>query len=135
METLAMREGKQADPESMKKETEEALKSFGLWEYKAHSPYAISQGQQRRLALLSMLLSKADIMLLDEPTYAQDEKSTKFILSLLAKRIKEGLTMILATHDLGLAQAISKPDLSGGKPADPGTYGRGNACIQKRSGK
>lgn len=107
METLAMREGKQADPESMKKETEEALKSFGLWEYKAHSPYAISQGQQRRLALLSMLLSKADIMLLDEPTYAQDEKSTKFILSLLAKRIKEGLTVILATHDLGLAQAIS----------------------------
>ena len=46
-------------------------------------------------------------MLLDEPTYAQDEKSTKFILSLLAKRIKEGLTVILATHDLGLAQAIS----------------------------
>ena len=107
LETLTMRDGKTADPDAMHREMEEALRSFGLWEYREHSPYAISQGQQRRLALLSMLLCRADIMLLDEPTYAQDEKSTKFILSLLAKRIKEGLTVIIATHDLGLAQAIS----------------------------
>lgn len=107
LETLSMRDGKNADQEIMKREMEEALRSFGLWEYREHSPYAISKGQQRRLALLSMLLCKADIMLLDEPTYAQDEKATKFILSLLEKRLKEGLTVIIATHDLMLAKRIS----------------------------
>lgn len=107
LETLAMQDGKNADKDAMMREMEEALRSFGLWEYREHSPYAISQGQQRRLALLSMLFCKADIMLLDEPTYAQDEKSTKFILSLLAKRIEEGLTVIIATHDLMLAKTIS----------------------------
>ena len=107
LETLSMRDGKNADRAAMMKEMEEALQSFGLWEYRKHSPYEISQGQQRRLALLSMLLCKADIMLLDEPTYAQDEKSTRFILSLLTKRIEEGLTVIIATHDLMLARVIS----------------------------
>lgn len=107
METLSMRDGKHANEAQLRKEMEEALRDFGLWEYRSHSPYAISQGQQRRLALLCMLLSKADLMLLDEPTYAQDEKATRFILSLLSKRITEGLTVIMATHDLGLARAIS----------------------------
>ena len=68
---------------------------------------SFSGGQQTKIAFIKLLLSKPDIMLLDEPTYAQDEKSTKFILSLLAKRIEEGLTVIIATHDLMLAKTIS----------------------------
>ena len=46
-------------------------------------------------------------MLLDEPTYAQDERSTSFILSLLERRVSQGLTVLMATHDLTLAKACA----------------------------
>ena len=80
---------------------------FGLLEWKKQSPYALSQGQQRRLALLAMLAGDCPLMLLDEPTYAQDERSTRFILELLERRVSQGLTVVMATHDLALARACS----------------------------
>lgn len=52
-----------------------------------------------------MLAGDCPVLLLDEPTYAQDERSTRFILDLLEKKISEGLTVIMATHDLELAAA------------------------------
>ena len=55
------------------------LEEFGLLPWKKNSPYELSQGQQRRLALLSMLAGDRPLLLLDEPTYAQDERSTSFI--------------------------------------------------------
>jgi energy-coupling factor transport system ATP-binding protein len=97
----------QKSEEERKAEAEELLREFGLLEWKAQSPYALSQGQQRRLALLAMLETDCPLMLLDEPTYAQDERSTVQILDLLEKRLAEGLTVIMATHDLDLAQAVS----------------------------
>jgi energy-coupling factor transport system ATP-binding protein len=97
----------QKSEEERKAEAEELLREFGLLEWKEQSPYALSQGQQRRLALLAMLETDCPLMLLDEPTYAQDERSTVQILDLLEKRLAEGLTVIMATHDLDLAQAVS----------------------------
>ena len=106
MESLRMSHPGKKDEELLP-EARELLKDFGLSELAANSPYAISQGQQRRLALLSMLACDCPLMLLDEPTYAQDERSTRFILELLKKQIQKGLTVIMATHDLALAKAIS----------------------------
>ena len=83
------------------------LDEFSMLEYEAVSPYALSQGQQRRLAILSMLAGDRPILLLDEPTYAQDERSTQFILELLDKRVAQGLTAVIATHDLTLAQCCA----------------------------
>ncbi len=93
--------------EKLKEETESFLVEFGLLEWKEQSPYALSQGQQRRLALLAMLAGDCPLMLLDEPTYAQDERSTRFILELLERRVAQGLTVVMATHDLALAKACS----------------------------
>ena len=106
MESLRMSHPGKKDEELLP-EARELLKDFGLSELAANSPYAISQGQQRRLALLSMLACDCPLMLLDEPTYAQDERSTRFILELLKKQIRKGLTVIMATHDLALAKALS----------------------------
>ncbi len=86
------------------RETHDLLREFGLLSYRDQSPYTLSQGEQRRLALLSMLSGDRSLMLLDEPTYAQDERSTAFILDLLEKRVAEGLTVIMATHDISLAK-------------------------------
>ena len=83
------------------------LAEFGLLDRADASPYELSQGQQRRLALLAMLAARADVLLLDEPTYAQDERSTRFILDLLGARVAQGLTVLLATHDVELARAVS----------------------------
>lgn len=81
------------------------LEEFGLLAWKKKSPYALSQGQQRRLALLSMLAGDRPLLLLDEPTYAQDQRSTRFILDLLERKVRQGLTVVMATHDLALAKA------------------------------
>lgn len=83
------------------------LEEFALQSYSKVSPYALSQGQQRRLALLAMLAGDRPLLLLDEPTYAQDERSTRFILHLLEQRVADGLTAVIATHDLALAKSCA----------------------------
>lgn len=83
------------------------LDEFALSGLAERSPYEISQGQQRRLAMLSMLAGTADVLLLDEPTYAQDERSTRLMLDMLMGRVAAGLTVVMATHDLTLARAIA----------------------------
>ncbi|MEG0779379.1 MAG: ABC transporter ATP-binding protein [Oscillospiraceae bacterium] len=96
-----------ADAAALSREATALLDEFALLPWRAASPYALSQGQQRRLALLSMLAGNRPLLLLDEPTYAQDEQSTRFILDLLERRVAAGLTAVLATHDLALAQACA----------------------------
>jgi len=88
-------------------EAEALLEEFGLLSLRGASPYALSQGQQRRLALLSMLAGNRPLLLLDEPTYAQDRQATMQILSLLRRRLDQGLTVVMATHDLALAQCFA----------------------------
>ena len=66
----------------------------------------LSQGQQRRLAVLSVLACGQQILLLDEPTYGQDASSTDAIMELLRKKTEEeDLTVIFITHDRALAAA------------------------------
>ena len=105
--TLRAVYGKKAEEAVLKRKAEELLEEFGLRQWEKESPYALSQGQQRRLALLAMLAGDCPLMLLDEPTYAQDERSTRFIMDLLMSRVKDGLTVVMATHDLALAKACA----------------------------
>lgn len=82
------------------------LESFGLGRYQRYSPYMLSQGQQRRLAVLAVLAGGQKLLLLDEPTYGQDDRSTASIMALLRHRVDaEGLTVIFITHDRQLAAA------------------------------
>lgn len=97
----------QASPAELAREAEALLAEFDLLDQRRLSPYAISQGQQRKLALLSMLAGDRPLLLLDEPTYAQDERATRFILELLERRVSQGLTAVIATHDLALARACA----------------------------
>lgn len=87
---------------------EEQLKAYGLGQYQKYSPYMLSQGQQRRLAVLAALAGNQEILLLDEPTYGQDYRSAMAIMEELKEKVeKEGLTVLMATHDRPLAQAVS----------------------------
>ena len=80
------------------------LDNYGLLKYIKYSPYMLSQGQQRRLAVLSILTGDQKILLLDEPTYGQDKKSTDAIMNQLMELVNEKeLTIIFTTHDKELA--------------------------------
>ena len=86
-----------ADPQHL-------LEEYGLWQYRNYSPYMLSQGQQRRLAVLSVLCGGQQILLLDEPTYGQDAASTAAIMTQLRSKMEiEGLTVVMITHEEDLA--------------------------------
>ena len=89
---------------SLKEKAEKLLELYSLSDKMRYSPYMLSQGQQRRLAVLSVLTGGQKILLLDEPTYGQDYRGTAAIMEHLENRIKEdGLTVIFITHDRTLA--------------------------------
>lgn len=109
------------------------LEEFGLLSWKKNSPYELSQGQQRRLALLSMLAGDRPLLLLDEPTYAQDQRSTCFILDLLERRVRQGLTVVMATHDLALAKTCANQILLLENGAlTPVSPEEADACLMER---
>lgn len=90
--------------EDCARRADELLETFGLGRFRKYSPYMLSQGQQRRLAVLSVLACGQKILLLDEPTYGQDAASTAAIMDLLSRKTEqEGLTVIFITHDRSLA--------------------------------
>ena len=81
----------------------ELLASFGLANYSRYSPYMLSQGQQRKLGVISMMACRQRLLLLDEPTYGQDTKATASIMKHLTERTTKGLSVIFSTHDEALA--------------------------------
>lgn len=94
--------------EEVNNEALKRLDDYGLLRYKRYSPYMLSQGQQRRLAVLSVLAGEQKVLLLDEPTYGQDYRSTCAIMGLLEDKIKaKGLSVILITHDEELAKSYA----------------------------
>lgn len=98
--------GSRSEEAELRQQAVELLESFGLGRYQRYSPYMLSQGQQRRLAVLAVLVGGQKLLLLDEPTYGQDDRSTASIMNLLRRKMEaEGLTVIFITHDRQLAAA------------------------------
>ncbi len=91
--------------EALEREARRLLAEFHLEKYVKYSPYMLSQGQQRRLAVLAVLAGNQKILLLDEPTYGQDYAMTQEIMGLLQKKVKEeGLTVIFSSHDISVVR-------------------------------
>lgn len=99
----------------MAEKTETLLEEFGFTPYKSYSPYALSQGQQRKLAVLTLLAGQQELLLLDEPTYGQDPENVALLMDFLAHRVQKGLTVIFNTHDEKVAHqyAHKRIDLGG----------------------
>lgn len=95
------------DEKKLLEKAEELLKQFNLYEYRNYSPFALSQGQQRKVAVLSMLAGNQKILLCDEPTYGQDNRTSREIMEYLKKRAEEGLTIVIVSHDRNLVYEYS----------------------------
>ena len=71
-------------------------------EYYEKSPFELSGGEKRRVAIAGILALEPDILILDEPTAGLDPLGTKEVMDLFKKMNEEGVTIILVTHDMNL---------------------------------
>lgn len=85
-----------------------ALNSVGLEKRKTHKPNEMSGGQQQRVAIARAIAQAPPILLADEPTGNLDTASTKEIISIIKRLYKEGRTVIIITHDPGIAEQAKR---------------------------
>jgi energy-coupling factor transporter ATP-binding protein EcfA2 len=81
-------------------EVADKLIALRLWEKRDISPFLLSQGQQRRLAVSCLIDREIPILLVDEPTYGQDLQQAWQIMSLLTSKANSGTLVIIISHDL-----------------------------------
>ncbi len=85
----------------------EALGAFGLDGLLGRHPFDLSGGQQQKLALVKVLLTKPDLLLLDEPTKGLDVPSKYDVAQKLLSLVRGGKTIMLSTHDLAFASQVA----------------------------
>jgi energy-coupling factor transporter ATP-binding protein EcfA2 len=71
------------------------------------SPYRLSEGEKKRVAVASILTVRPSLLVLDEPTIGQDGRLRESLAVLLAKLTERGCTTVIATHDLEFAEAVA----------------------------
>jgi len=96
----------------MKKEEAEAiamkfLTKVGIADKAASYPSQLSGGQQQRVAIARGLAMKPKIMLFDEPTSALDPEMINEVLDVMKTLAKEGMTMVVVTHEMGFAKEVA----------------------------
>ena len=104
MAPMQIRKLKKADAENL---ALELLDKVGLREKADNYPQQLSGGQQQRVAIARALAMKPKIMLFDEPTSALDPEMVKEVLDVMKNLAKEGMTMVIVTHEMGFAREVS----------------------------
>ncbi len=83
------------------------LKQIGLQDKADVYPSTLSGGQKQRVAIVRSLAMNPDVILFDEPTSALDPEMVGEVLDLMRKLAKEGMTMIIVTHEMGFAKEVA----------------------------
>lgn len=89
------------------KRAEVALEKVGLLAYKDYYPSQLSGGQQQRIGIARAIAVKPEVILLDEPTSALDPELVGDVLDVLKQLAKEGVTMVVVTHEMGFARDVA----------------------------
>jgi polar amino acid transport system ATP-binding protein len=105
--TLAPREVLKMDREGANKRALSLLERFGLLDKKDEYPDRLSGGQQQRVAIVRALAMRPSLMLFDEVTSALDPELVAEVLSVIKELADEGMTMLIATHEMGFARDIA----------------------------
>ena len=121
--TLAPVTLKKKTPEEAKKQAMALLERVGLADKADEYPRRLSGGQKQRLAIVRALAMEPDVMLFDEPTSALDPEMVGEVLEVIKSLADEGMTIVLVTHEMGFAKAVSDRVMfiSGGVIAEEGT--------------
>ena len=83
------------------------LQRIGLEDKADAYPSTLSGGQKQRIAIVRALAMNPDVMLFDEPTSALDPEMIGEVLDLMKELAKEGMTMVIVTHEMGFAREVS----------------------------
>ena len=95
------------DPEKAKETALTLLERVGLKDKAESYPSQLSGGQQQRVAIARALAMSPDVMLFDEPTSALDPEMVGEVLSVMKDLAKEGMTMVVVTHEMGFAKEVA----------------------------
>lgn len=93
--------------EAARKRAMELLELVGLADLAERYPSQLSGGQQQRVAIARALAMKPEIMLFDEPTSALDPELVGEVLNVMLDLAKEGMTMVVVTHEIGFAREVA----------------------------
>ena len=85
----------------------ELLKRIGLEDKADVYPSTLSGGQKQRIAIVRSLAMNPDVILFDEPTSALDPEMVGEVLELMKELAKEGMTMVVVTHEMGFAKEVA----------------------------
>ena len=88
------------DEEEVKERVLESLRALGVGELAARSPFALSGGEKRRVAIAGVLAMKPEILVLDEPTAGLDPATREDLLALILGLRNAGISVVLVSHDL-----------------------------------
>ncbi|EFM10906.1 cobalt ABC transporter, ATPase subunit [Paenibacillus curdlanolyticus YK9] len=91
------------DEQMVQDRVTEALRAVGMSELRSRSPFELSYGQKRRVAIAGVLAMRPEVVILDEPMAFLDPKSRDDLQALLERMHESGLTLIVATHDVDFA--------------------------------
>ncbi len=109
--------------EDAEKKAKELLERVGLGDRAGAYPAQLSGGQKQRIAIVRALSMNPEVMLFDEPTSALDPEMVGEVLDVMKSLAKEGMTMVIVTHEMGFAREV----------ADTVVFMDGGAVIEKGS--
>lgn len=120
---LAPMDLKKVSRDEAEKNAIRLLDMVGLADKKDMKPDNLSGGQKQRVAIARALAMNPDIMLFDEPTSALDPEMVGDVLNVMKNLAKQGMTMVIVTHEMGFAKEVANRVLftDGGKILEDGT--------------
>jgi polar amino acid transport system ATP-binding protein len=124
--TLGPRQALKLNQSDAERRADELLDRFGLGEKRDEFPDRLSGGQQQRVAIVRALAMRPQLMLLDEVTSALDPELVAEVLNVIRELASEGMTMLIATHEMGFARDIAQRVcfLDEGRIAEEGAPGQ-----------
>lgn len=105
--TLAQLRVRKRDSKTAKEKARMLLKKVGIPEKESEYPSRLSGGQQQRVAIARALAMDPKVMLFDEPTSALDPEMVGEVLDVMKQLAREGMTMVVVTHEMGFAREVA----------------------------
>ena len=95
------------EPKECRRRVDAALKTVGMYAERLKSPSKLSGGQKQRIAIVRSLCMNPEIILFDEVTAALDPEMVREVLDVILGLAKEGMTMLIVTHEMGFARQVA----------------------------